>query len=72
MYLLNFNIKGVKNIQEKSRQFLTLNTQNPGENLLSTQEDRWKKPRGKCELGNSLTKGSWQSYWEASVSFPDC
>lgn len=43
----------MKNIQEKSRQFLTLNTQNPGENLLSTQEDRRKKPGGKCELGDS-------------------
>lgn len=31
-----------------------------------------EKPGGKCELGNSLTKGSWQSCWEASVSFPDC
>lgn len=51
MYLLNFNIKGVKNIQEKSRQCLTLNTQNPGENLLSTQEDRWKNLGENVSLG---------------------
>lgn len=31
-----------------------------------------EKPGRKCELGDSLTKGSWQSCWEASVLFPDC
>lgn len=55
--------------EENSWQFLSINTYNPADNSLSTRENGWRKPGGKCYGGASLTKRFWQSLGKLTFPF---